>query len=321
MEKWLLLLYMCANFRSTLAPDPLSLAEESDAVLEIREFTKPSCWNEFHTFSHCCGARMEGGSAECFYLPGQEAVGSYLQMERFRIAFSLAVAQGRSVFPGEINYQNCCLGNPLTDKKLNSIYSRYFLRSTAWITDISHHLQTLRVLASHCDSVTEVGVRSGVSSWAFLQGLVDRGVTAARTMTSIDLNYFEEAPLFEHFASQVGVRFRFIQKNVLKLKLQPTCLLFLDTFHAYPQLKRELAKTNNVSRYIVLHDTTVDGEHSECVRGNNCAEMQQMTGFDAKELELGLWPAIEEFLETNKDWELHQRFLFNNGLTVLRSRI
>ena len=36
--------------------------------------------------------------------------------------------------------------------------------------------------------------------------------------------------------------------------------------------------------------------------------------------EKGLWPAIEEFLEANSNWELHERFTNNNGLTILKRK-
>ena len=32
----------------------------------------------------------------------------------------------------------------------------------------------------------------------------------------------------------------------------------------------------------------------------------------------GLWPAVEEFLESNPHWTLHERFKNNNGLTILK---
>ena len=43
----------------------------------------------------------------------------------------------------------------------------------------------------------------------------------------------------------------------------PVDLLFIDTFHVYGQLKRELARfEGQVRRYIAMHDTEVDAEVS-----------------------------------------------------------
>ena len=63
-----------------------------------------------------------------------------------------------------------------------------------------------------------------------------------------------------------------------------------------------------VKKYIILHDTTtfatVDETHYETV-------------FGMKVNNKGLWLAIEEFLEENKNWKLLERFTNNNGLTIL----
>ena len=47
----------------------------------------------------------------------------------------------------------------------------------------------------------------------------------------------------------------------------PTDLLFVDTWHVYAQLKRELdTHGHHVRKYIVLHDTTLDGDKGTSVR-------------------------------------------------------
>ena len=51
-----------------------------------------------------------------------------------------------------------------------------------------------------------------------------------------------------------------------------------------------------------------------------CAELASKTGIPLSELQLGLWPAVENFLEWNPQWELLVRRTNNNGLTVLRRR-
>jgi hypothetical protein len=49
-----------------------------------------------------------------------------------------------------------------------------------------------------------------------------------------------------------------------------------------------------------MHDTTIFGEVGEGREG------------------LGLWKAIEEFLEINPHWSVHERYTNNNGLTILK---
>ena len=122
-------------------------------------------------------------------------------------------------------------------------------------------------------------------------------------------------------AYALGVEVKFVQGDILKQQIPPTDLLFIDTFHSYAQLKRELGRMARLTRgYILMHDTTVDGDNSECVRlpHLDCEEMASKMGMPTKELEQGLWQAIEEFLTWYPEWELVERRLNNNGLTVLR---
>ena len=88
------------------------------------------------------------------------------------------------------------------------------------------------------------------------------------------------------------------------------------------------------NRYLVLHDTSVDGEEGECVRlGRNLTEVGRATGLPEQEVARGLWQAVEEFLSGNAGghlgakagveglkWRLRERRLNNNGLTVLERR-
>ena len=52
-----------------------------------------------------------------------------------------------------------------------------------------------------------------------------------------------------------------------------------------------------------------------------CLELALKTGIPLSELQLGLWPAVEQFLEWNPQWELVVRRANNNGLTVLRRKV
>ena len=96
-------------------------------------------------------------------------------------------------------------------------------------------------------------------------------------------------------------------------------LTFIDTWHVYGQLKRELEKfAVFTNKYIILHDTTVDEIHGETIRCGMDAETQSKeTGFPIEEINRGLWPAVTEFLDRNPEWELKERFFNNNGLTIL----
>ena len=88
----------------------------------------------------------------------------------------------------------------------------------------------------------------------------------------------------------------------------------------YGQLKRELEKFAPVTKkYIILHDTTVDADEGEVIRLNfNPDEIYEKTNIPIDELLKGLWPAVEEFVFDNKNWEIYKRYTNNNGLTILR---
>jgi hypothetical protein len=113
-------------------------------------------------------------------------------------------------------------------------------------------------------------------------------------------------------AKQYGLDFKFIQADVLKIEIEPTDLLFLDTWHAYDQLKAELERhSSKVSKYIIMHDTTSYEYRDEPLTSENTFEGEKSTG-------KGLWPAITEFLDSNSEWELHKRYTNNNGITIIK---
>jgi hypothetical protein len=115
----------------------------------------------------------------------------------------------------------------------------------------------------------------------------------------------------------------FCQGNALTVEATNCDLLFIDTFHVYGQLKRELARhASSCAHCIVLHDTTVDAENGEALRnGWDPNAMAQSTGIPVEEIVRGLWPAVQEFCaEEGATWYLARRYTNNNGLTVLVRR-
>jgi hypothetical protein len=96
-------------------------------------------------------------------------------------------------------------------------------------------------------------------------------------------------------------------------------ITFIDTWHVYGQLKRELAKfANKTNKYIIMHDTTVDEIHGETIRrGWDATSQSKESGFAISEINKGLWPAVDEFLQANDEWYIKERFTNNHGLTIL----
>jgi len=175
-------------------------------------------------------------------------------------------------------------------------------------SDINEHLPTLKAYAEKCDHVTEMGVRWIVSTYAFLAGNPKR-------LVSIDMQHPSawgadiSVPI--QFAQEIGCDFSFVKANTLEVEIEPTDMLFIDTWHAYKQLKAELAlHQSRVAKYIVLHDTTTYGEYDET--------SYEAMGPDWKGEGIGLWRAVTEFLNEFPEWTIEERFTNNNGLTVLR---
>ena len=183
-------------------------------------------------------------------------------------------------------------------------------------SDIHEHLPILRDHAAKCASVVACGVYDLPSSYAFAAGLLG---TPGASLTLIDSHLSEKIPGFLDTCAREGLFARFVHGSDLGVEPFPTDLLFIDTWHVYAQLKRELAHWHaSVRKYILLHDTTVDEWYGETVRGNADAERQsQETGFPVEEIRKGLWPAIVEFLREHPEWTLEARYPNNNGLTIL----
>ena len=186
-------------------------------------------------------------------------------------------------------------------------------------TDINEHIQTLEKYARECTHITECGVRTAVSSWGFLHGLVHSNLSDTKTMLAVDLQLHQNILDVYRVATSLGVRYHFFKMNDLQMEMESTDLLFIDTWHVYAQLKRELEKMHSfVKKYIVLHDTEVDGEVGESIRlGFDIKKQSKESGFPEEEIRRGLRPAVEEFLVAHPEWFIKEQFRHNNGLTVL----
>jgi hypothetical protein len=186
-------------------------------------------------------------------------------------------------------------------------------------SDINEHLPTLYKYAKMCDTIVECSVCEICSSYAFASGLIGN---PKNVFTIVDPFRSHSVDMFTDMCAREGVNVKFIQDSDLTCPLVETDLLFIDTWHVYAQLKRELAHWHSsVKKYIIMHDTTVDEWYGESIRGNFDIEAQaRSSGFPASEIAKGLWPAITEFMRDYPEWVLTERNINNNGLTVLSRR-
>jgi hypothetical protein len=169
-----------------------------------------------------------------------------------------------------------------------------YRRACATVSDIYQHLPALYRYASCCRHVTEFGTRTGVSTLALLRALPER-------LVAYDLERLPDVDRLEELARLQGVDFSFRQEDTRRAALEPTDLLFIDTFHTRQQLEAELGAAEKVRRYLIFHDTETYGEQGE-------------DGGD------GLWPAIAAFVRRDPRWCLLGHSSANHGLTVLWRR-
>ena len=161
-------------------------------------------------------------------------------------------------------------------------------------------------------------MRSVVSTWAFLLGLAESDAPS-KTMLGVDLMPCDYGPAIA-LGERAGVQLEFRQGDSASIDLPPRDLLFIDTWHVYAHLQRELnAHHASTRRYIILHDTQVDAVRGEALRlGQNTAALATETGYAKADIERGLQDAIAEFLEAHKaEWRVERVDRNNNGLTVL----
>jgi len=154
-------------------------------------------------------------------------------------------------------------------------------------SDINEHIPVMHKYANECNHITEFGVRTGVSTWAWL-------ASRAKVIRCFDIeNVINNLEHHIYSAKDTKKDFTFTCVNTIadKLEIEPTDLLFIDTEHTYEQCSKELKMhAHNVRKYLIFHDTTI------------CQELNK---------------AINEFLQSNKEWKVKEILTNNNGLTVL----
>ena len=97
-------------------------------------------------------------------------------------------------------------------------------------SDINEHLPTLAKYASECTHVTECGVRSAVSSYAFASAILSK---PDAKLVQVDPAWDPNIDVFQSACAGEGLRSVFHQQSDLECPLEETDLLFIDTWHVY----------------------------------------------------------------------------------------
>ena len=185
--------------------------------------------------------------------------------------------------------------------------------------DISEHLPTLARYSRECSTISEMGVRTVVSTWAFLKGLLENN-SYEKKLICVDI---EDAPNIQeisNFVRNLGVDMTFLKCDSATVNIPQVDLLFIDTFHVYGHLKRELAKHHaSVKKYIIMHDTVSDAIYGEARREHfNIEQTMKNTGYSLYDITHGMIQAIYEFLADHPEWRIEADYKNNNGLMVLK---
>ena len=175
-------------------------------------------------------------------------------------------------------------------------------------SDINEHFPAIIEYGQQCDHITEMGVRGIISTWGWL-------ATNPKKLISYDIQdpvtWGGSLQDVEDTAQSIGTEFKFHLANVLEVEIEETDLLFLDTWHSYKQLKAELdLHSSKVRKYIYFHVTTSYADYDET--------SYEVWGENWKAEGIGIWKAIEEFLESHPEWVLEKRFTNNNGFTIIK---
>ena len=195
--------------------------------------------------------------------------------------------------------------NGIQNKTMNTLNEWYEnFRKTK--SDINEHLPVLKKYASKCNHITEMGSRTGPSTFTFLS-------SKPKKFVAYDIKSHPNIVKAQNLAKKENVNFVFEIKNVLNVKIEETDLLFIDTWHKYGQLKEELKlHEGKVKKFIIFHDTETYGLKDEPDWGGKYKDVRPLSK-DKK----GIWPAIEELLDGG-NWVVDQRLTNNNGLTIIK---
>ncbi len=169
---------------------------------------------------------------------------------------------------------------------------RLFEDTLKIVSDMQDHVSILNSFARGCDHVTELGTRSMVSTWAFLEALRGTG----GTVVSIDLvdpiRYGISHQVVSKNCLNEGVNFKFILGDSTKIEIDPTDFLLIDTDHTKEQLTKELAlHASKVRKIIAFHDTLA------------CPELRE---------------TIQDFLQNNPSWQLLMDYTAGSGITLIK---
>ena len=207
-----------------------------------------------------------------------------------------------------------------TNTNTNIDIHTYYNNAVNKPSDINEHVETLYKYALKSQSIIELGVSEGNSSWGLLKGLYDNNYIN-KVLIQCDIRtYCPHTEIISEFTSKNNIKHEYLCMSDLDINVENASydLTFIDTWHVYGQLKRELEKFAPITKkYIIMHDTEIDGYVGESVRVHqNIEEYATNLGWSIHDVSGGLLQAVNEFLQGNDEWKMIYQVKNNNGLTI-----
>lgn len=106
-------------------------------------------------------------------------------------------------------------------------------------SDINEHIPTLYEYATRSSHITEFGTRGALSTYTFLNGL-DNSQYDKPILISVDPFRSKEINNVYDESFKTKVTYKFVEASDLEINIDYTDLLFIDSWHCYGQLIREL---------------------------------------------------------------------------------
>jgi len=163
------------------------------------------------------------------------------------------------------------------------------------VSDVFMHCPTIREFASRCQHVTELGLNSLGVSVAVMAGQPLIFIAYGKDKKVVD-------EIVKELPDNVGrTHLKIREGNSLKVQIEETEMLILDTYHTYSQLKKELLKhAGSVTKYIIIVNS-----YAFALRGEDGSSP-------------GVMDAVVEFVAKNDRWEIIYNERKNNGLLILQ---
>lgn len=153
------------------------------------------------------------------------------------------------------------------------------------VCDICEHFPLILKYGIQCDHITELGVREVGSLWGWI-GSRPKTIRCYDKEESVNIVHARDT------AESLGIDFQFYLANVHDVEIEETDLLFIDTDHAYYNMKTELTLHGNKARkFIMFHDTAW------------AEDMNQ---------------AIQEFMQDNPHWVDEEEVTNNHGMKIIK---